>query len=609
MARADVVLLHAPAVYDFREQSILFGPVSDLVPSTPIFETYPLGLSTIGEYLERFGYRVRTANIAYRMLISEKFDPEAFIRKLRPKIFGIDLHWMPHCHGAIELARICKKVHPDIPVIFGGLSSTFFHEELLEYDCVDFVLRGDSTEEPFRILMDTLSAHGAHARHGMLASVPNLTWKDRAGSIVVNPLSWVPSDFNLPALDFSYNMKSVIRYRDLFGSVPFKQWLGYPMCASLTCRGCTHNCVTCGGSAETFRKHFGRNRVAFRDPELLVRDIAHAQKYIPGPIFVLNDFLQAGMDYAREFLEGLGKIGLDSPVGFEFFGPPKEELYDLMAANLKDWSVEISVESHDDAVRQAFGKSHYTMDDIENTIELALAKGASRFDLYFMMGIPTQTAQSAVDTAHYCRGLYDRMNNDPRLLTFTSPMAPFLDPGSMAFDNPEKYGYTLRAKTVEEHRQLMLQPSWKHIMNYESASMSRDEMVQATYEAGLVMNRVKADAGVIDATTAAQTEARIHEAAQAMDRIDAIMELAEPARSSQLHQFSDDMKTLSESTVCEKSELDWPVTATLGNVGAVVGLWAREELGNIFAPWARPSTSSIHKQYRREQLQEARSNV
>lgn len=609
MARADVVLLHAPAVYDFREQSILFGPVSDLVPSTPIFETYPLGLSTIGEYLERFGYRVRTANIAYRMLISDKFDPEAFIRKLRPKIFGIDLHWMPHCHGAIELARICKKVHPDIPVIFGGLSSTYFHEELLEYDCIDFVLRGDSTEEPFRILMDTLSAHGAHAHHGMLANVPNLTWKDRAGSVVVNDLSWVPNDFNLPALDFSYNMKSVIRYRDLFGSVPFKQWLGYPMCASLTCRGCTHNCVTCGGSAETFRKHFGRSRVAFRDPELLVRDIAHAQKYIPGPIFVLNDFLQAGMDYAREFLEGLGKIGLDSPVGFEFFGPPKEELYDLMAANLKDWSVEISVESHDDVVRQAFGKSHYTMADIEDTIELALAKGASRFDLYFMMGIPTQTAQSAVDTAHYCRGLYDRMNNDPRLLTFTSPMAPFLDPGSMAFDNPEKYGYTLRAKTVEEHRQLMLQPSWKHIMNYESASMSRDEMVQATYEAGLVMNRVKADAGVIDATTAAQTEARIHEAVHAMDRIDAIMEMPEPARASQLHQFSDDMKALSESTVCEKSELDWPVTATLGNVGAVVGLWAREEFGNIFAPWARPSTSSIHKQYRREQLQEARSNV
>ena len=34
-------------------------------------------------------------------------------------------------------------------------------------------------------------------------------------------------------------------------------------------------------------------------------------------------------------------------------------------------------------------------------------------------------------------------------------MAPFLDPGSLVFDNPEEYGYTLRATTLEEHRQLL----------------------------------------------------------------------------------------------------------------------------------------------------------
>ena len=39
-----------------------------------------------------------------------------------------------------------------------------------------------------------------------------------------------------------------------------------------------------------------------------------------------------------------------------------------------------------------------------------------------------------------------------------------LDPGSLAFDNPEQYGYTLRAKTLEEHRQRLVQPSWKHII-------------------------------------------------------------------------------------------------------------------------------------------------
>ena len=194
------------------------------------------------------------------------------------------------------------------------------------------------------------------------------------------------------SLDYSFNMKSVIRYRDMMGAVPFKDWLRYPVCASLTCRGCTHDCITCGGSATAFREHFGRDKVAFSDPALLVKDIAHIQKYIPGPMFVLNDFLQAGPDYTRQFVEGLKTINMKNPIGFEFFKPPASGFYEFLNENLNDYSVEISVESHDDGVRAAFGKKSYTMEQVEKTVVDALANGCSRFDLYFMTGIPTQTA-------------------------------------------------------------------------------------------------------------------------------------------------------------------------------------------------------------------------
>ena len=68
MSRVDLVLLHAPSVYDFRERSIMFGPVSDMVPSTPAFEMYPLGFTTMAEYMERHGLRVRIVNLAVLML-------------------------------------------------------------------------------------------------------------------------------------------------------------------------------------------------------------------------------------------------------------------------------------------------------------------------------------------------------------------------------------------------------------------------------------------------------------------------------------------------------------------------------------------------------------
>ncbi len=69
------------------------------------------------------------------------------------KAVGIDLHWLPHAHGALEVARIVKEAHPGVPVIMGGLSSTYYHRELIHYPQVDFVLRGDSTEPPLHQLL------------------------------------------------------------------------------------------------------------------------------------------------------------------------------------------------------------------------------------------------------------------------------------------------------------------------------------------------------------------------------------------------------------------------------------------------------------------------
>ena len=52
MPQSDLILLHAPSVYDFRQETILYGPVSDLVPPSPVFELYPIGLTSIAAYLE-----------------------------------------------------------------------------------------------------------------------------------------------------------------------------------------------------------------------------------------------------------------------------------------------------------------------------------------------------------------------------------------------------------------------------------------------------------------------------------------------------------------------------------------------------------------------------
>jgi B12-binding domain/radical SAM domain protein len=581
LPKADLVLLHAPSVYDFRESSIMFGPVSDMVPSTPVFEMYPIGFTTMAEYLERHGLRVRIVNLAVHMLSNPWYDVEKAIREMDPVAFGIDLHWLPHAHGAVEIAKIVKKHHPDTPVVLGGFSASYFHEELVGYPCVDYVLRGDSTEEPMLQLMLALKGRGS------VDHVPNLTWRSASGSVVANDLAWVPADMDGVSLDYSYNMKAVIRDRDVMSFVPFRDWLKYPVCAALTSRGCKHNCATCGGSARAYREYFGRDRVAFRDPELVVKDVAHIQRYIPGPVFVLNDPFQAGEEYARALVEGLGRLGLRNPVAFEFFRPPSEDWWAFMEEHLPGYSAELSMESHDDDVRAAFGK-RYTAAEAEESIAAAFRHGCVRFDLYFMTGLPTQSAESVLATPRYLRGLYERLGNDPRLLAFVSPMAPTLDPGSMVFDDPGRFGYVKRAHTLQEHRELMTEPSWKHILNYESDAMSREELVDCTYHAALDLNRLKGEVGVLDAAVARRTEERIGQALVAMERIDGIVAGDPSLRHARLRKLKREIDRLNESTVCEKAELNWPARVCLTMVLNVAALWLKENFRNIFG-LRRPS--------------------
>jgi B12-binding domain/radical SAM domain protein len=553
MFNPDIIFLHAPAVYDFRQRATLWGPISDLVPSTPVFEMYPIGLTTLAEYMERFGYRARIINLAVRMLQSERFDAEKTIASLRsPLLFGIDLHWLPHAQGALEIAQLVKKHHPAVPVVFGGFSASYYHQEIIQdFPQVDYVLRGDSTEEPLRLLMDAIAAGREPA------AVANLTWRDGQGEVRVNPQEYIPGDLNHVLLDYRQVIKAIARYRDLISYIPFAKWMSYPIMAALSCRGCVHECTFCGGSAFASRLITGRDRPAFRGPDELANDIRSVNRFNRGPIFVLGDIRQAGMEYARRFLQAIR--GYRGEVIIEFFTPAPRSFLEEVAAALPNFVMEVSLESHDPEVRSLTGKP-YPGRKMERTIQAALDVGCRRVDVFFMIGLPGQDYQSVMETVDYCGELLRENEGDSRLWPFISPMAPFLDPGSLAYEQSEKYGYIVRDRTLADHARALLQPTWKHVLSYETRWMSRDEIAAATYEAGLRLNRLKAQYGLVPPSEAEQTEARIRQAVRLMAQIDELI-AATPAAEldAKLMLLKPQIDQANESTVCEKEELDIPV--------------------------------------------------
>ncbi len=549
--KPDLILLHAPAIYDFRKRPNLLGPISDVVPSTPIFEMYPIGFSSIAEHLEKNGVGVRIINLAYRMLEDPQFDVEKMITKLKPIAFGIDLHWLVHAQGALEVAKICKKYHPQIPVIFGGYSSTYFYDQLIQYPQVDFVLKGDSTEEPMLQLIRALKNKNDYS------TIPNLNWMDKTGEIQSNPISYLPKDLNNFTNNYKNLFKLAVKYFDSKSMTAIHDWWRYPITAVMTCRGCIHNCIICGGSKYSMKFYCGRSKPSFRDPDLIVEDVKQISRFTTGPIFIIGDLNQPGYNYADKVIAGLKKLKLKNEMVFEIFEPATESFFEKIADAVSNFNFEFSPESHDAKVRKKCGK-FYSNEQVELNIQWALKRGCKKFDIFFMIGLPLQTQRSVLETVDYCGYLLDTFGN--RVAPFISPLAPFLDPGSIAFEKPDKFGYKIFYHTLEDYRLALLKPSWKYFLSYETRWLNRDQIVSISYEAGKRLSKIKFEHGLIERREYKDIIKRIEIAKGLIHRIDEIC--PEPDHNECWNKLRDlelNMDRDSISTINKKSEIKWPV--------------------------------------------------
>jgi len=528
MPEPDLVLLHAPSIYDFRQEAILYGPIADFAPAPFVFEFYPPGYASHAEYLEHAGYSVRILNLAKCMLDNPQFDAEEVIASLNPIAFGIDFHWLSHAQGALAVAQIVKALHPETPVILQGLAASYYHRDLINYPQVNYILRGDSTEGPLLHLLECLSL----AR--VPDQVPGLTWRTRSEHVVQNPPRVTASSDDLP----SRGSNSALSYQK-----------DYPSAIGLMARGCTQNCLTCSGSAYAYQRVHGRQTPDYRAPESLASDLKDVRGYDNGSVYVPCDITQPGMDFAYRFLQAM--YGFPKLIWLDLLQPmPRKFLQDLTDA-LPHLALQISMGSHDSEVRQAVGK-HYSNSAIEQTIKDALSLGCKCLNLRFTIGLPHQDYSSVIATVDYCDDLLRRLGSEGRLEPSITPLAPFLDPGSMAFEEPERSGYRLLFQSLEDHRRALLAPTWKHVLNYETEWMTGDDIVRATYDATVAIARLRAKHGLISEDSAEALEALVQRTRRLMAEIECAL-------------ATDDTDQLQDKLRLLKPEIDAVNQASLWN--------------------------------------------
>jgi hypothetical protein len=174
-----------------------------------------------------------------------------------------------------------------------------------------------------------------------------------------------------------------------------------------------------------------------------------------------------------------------------------------------------------------------------------------------MTGLQKQTTQSVMDTVDYCGYLMEKFKGDKRLSLFIAPISPFLDPGSLAFEHPERYGYKVLFRTLEEHRQALVSPSWKYSLNYETEWMDRHQIADSAYEAILRLIGLKAKFGIISKEIADIGQQRIIAARDMMHRLDDV--LSRDNYEEELSRLKPEVDKINAFPVSEKIQLELPV--------------------------------------------------
>ena len=495
--KTDIAFIHPPSIYDFRKRNLKAGPISDVVPSTPVFEMYPMGFLSMLSYLVPRGYNARISNVASMMVMSDKFDPVKYLKSLDTEIYGIDLHWLPHVHGAISIARIIKEFNPNARVLLGGFSASYFSDAIMKtYPEIDYVLKGDFQEYSTMKLIDSIE------KNIDLGTVPNLVYRDEMRHVKHNPNSKENIVDNV-FLNYKVLMRNAITYHDVKGHLPYADWINNPESVTIIEHGCQFNCAFCGGSNFSYRNNFFPVSPVYRNPRTIAKEIELAREILGAPIFVAGDINLAGEKFYGNLFREIKELKADIPILTEYFKPPQKDYLNELSRSFGEFSVEISPESSSENIRRINGRE-YSNESLEKSIADAKEAGCKKFDVYFTLGISGQGEKELKDDIEYATKLmkYEK-GSEMKVYSFISPLTPFIDPGSLIYEKPEKYGFHITARTIEEYYNLLDKgKSWVDFLNYYNDWMSAKDIERLTYQSEIEMITARRDLRLIDSETA-----------------------------------------------------------------------------------------------------------
>lgn len=315
-----------------------------------LYAFMPMGITGLLNLLKKNNYTVYGINYSIEKSMNSNYSIKDELKGTKYKVLMIDLHWYEHAYGAIEVAKISKELYPNIPIIIGGLTSGIYPIEILEnFDCIDYILKGDS-EKPLLDLVNFLIKN-----IGALDNIENISYRDN-DRIINKELTYCLSDLDsLNYVDHSFLKNEMMyMYTNTIG-VDLRRdknaWI-------YIARGCRHNCVYCDAARKNMKTLWGRDNVTYRSPKRVAQDIIEFSNMGVDVVRFSHDLEMFGKEYYEEIFKILRDNNVRIGFNYDCFQLPSKHFIDeLVKTFIEDKIIlDITLLSGNQDIRYKMGK-------------------------------------------------------------------------------------------------------------------------------------------------------------------------------------------------------------------------------------------------------------
>ncbi|MGD2248173.1 MAG: cobalamin-dependent protein [Candidatus Methanofastidiosia archaeon] len=396
-------------------------------PTSPQFIVMPMGIFSIMGQLHT--YKVKAVNIGLELCLNKTFDIKEFLKKHAFDFVGIDLHWHEHAYTSIETARICKEINPECTVILGGVTASYFAEEILTM-CpdIDMVVMGEAEEIIPKIVAGE-----------PLVKIPNLVYKENG--IHKTPVQSVSQlEFDISSITHLYHWEEYLK-TSIHDYIKKRFWYDFWVC---TGRGCDYNCSYCGGAKDT-QTLFKRNGITFRPIESVIKDLVYLQDLGVHVVCPSHD-ISLNKEYWQKLFERMKQEKIYMGMYLEVWQLPDKEFIDALATvcDPRFTTIAVTLLSGSESIREQNGK-YYTNKEYYTCLK-SIETHKMNHVPYFATGLPFETEKTFEKT----------MDMTKKIVADFRPSAIFctplrLDPGSPMYENPDVYKIVKHFNTFEDY--------------------------------------------------------------------------------------------------------------------------------------------------------------